>query len=105
MTLYRWPCIRNDPRRAALVRARRTPMICQVPAYRLSAFLGAITAAGNLIAQRLQPLRKRDQLVLETVDSDPVTVLRDLPEGLQCLLEARDGVVDVTQPLLICRHE
>jgi hypothetical protein len=45
-------------------------MICQVPAYRASASLGSITAAGNLTAQRVQPLRKRDQLVLETVDDE-----------------------------------
>jgi hypothetical protein len=80
-------------------------MICQVPADRASAFLGAITAACHLIARRLQPRRKRDQLVLETVDGDPVAVLWDLLHGYQRLVEARDGVVDAAQRFLIWRHQ
>src|SRR5215207_5843849 len=76
----------------------------QGPADRASPALGTISAS-HLIAQRLQPRRKRHQLVLETVDGDPVTVLRDLPHALQRLLEVRDGVVDAAQRFLIWRHQ
>ena len=43
-----------------------------------------IAFAGPFSTQRLQPLRKRGQLVLDTVDLDPVlALLRDLPHGRQ----------------------
>src|ERR671911_1065327 len=71
-----------------------------------SASLATITLAGNLIAQRLQALANRRQLVLDSVNLDPVlTLLRDLPQGLQRLVEAGDGLVDATQRVLSWSHE
>jgi len=62
-----------------------------------AASLVTIPFAGHLIAQRLQPLCCRHQLVLDTVDLDPVpTPLRDLPDGLQRLVEARDCDIDAS---------
>jgi hypothetical protein len=81
-------------------------MICHGPADRASPSLGSIAVASQLIAQCLQPLRNRDQLVLDTVDGDSILApLRDLPHGLQRLVEARDGIVDATQHFLIWRHQ
>jgi hypothetical protein len=57
--------------------------------------LATIPCAGHLIAQRSQPFCCRGQLVLDTVDLHPfLTFPRDLPDGLQRLVEARDRVVD-----------
>ena len=53
---------------------------------RAAASPGTIAVAGHVIPQRLQPLRNRHQLVLDSVDLDPVlTFLRDLPDGPQRL--------------------
>jgi hypothetical protein len=64
---------------------------------RPTASLGLITITGHLIAERLQPFCERDELMLDTVDGDSILAsLRDLPHGLQRLLEARDSVIDAS---------
>ena len=60
------------------------PMIRRWTACRAATSSSTIAFAGHFSTQRLQPLRKRGQLVLDTVDLDPVlALLRDLPHGHQ----------------------
>jgi hypothetical protein len=62
-----------------------------------AASLANVAFAGHLIAQRLQSLRGRHELVLDTVELDPLfAFLGDLPDGLQRLVEARDGDIDAS---------
>jgi hypothetical protein len=60
-----------------------------------AASLATIAFADHVIAQRLQTLRSRGQLVLDTVELDSLLAfLGDLPHGLQRLLEERDRFID-----------
>jgi len=60
------------------------PIIRRWPAYRAATSSSTIAFAGHFITQRLQPLRNRGHLVLDSVDLDPVlALLRDLPHARQ----------------------